>query len=97
MMTHKDALKEAIERRADLASAEQFCTDCNRWTTVPLQEVQGMLADCAAPRTPGAFGVRMRFFNCQHCSASQIVLQPGKYDPLHARVCTMQRYTFRKG
>jgi hypothetical protein len=96
MHKHKRDLTEAMERRADLLTAEQFCTDCKRWTPVPVEEVRAMLDECAAPRTSGGpVGVRMRFFDCAHCSARQTVLQPGKYDRLRAQRYTMQRYGFR--
>jgi hypothetical protein len=95
MFNHPEARQEAVERREDLLGAEQFCTECHRWTAVPLAEIRATLESDAAPPVPGQFGVPFRRFPCMHCSAHQLVITPGKYDPLRAERYTMQRYSFR--
>jgi hypothetical protein len=97
MFTHTAAQEEALARFNNLTSAEQWCSECDAWTQVPLDVFRAYLESfAAAPESvpmQTSVGIPMKFFACanQHILT---VLLPGKYDPLRGGNYSVQRYGF---
>jgi len=93
MFTHTAALEEALARRATLARAEQWCSECDAWTAVPLDTLHAYLRAYVESAAAGSLGVAIQTFVCakQH---TLWVLLPGKYDPLRGGTYDVQRYGF---
>jgi hypothetical protein len=93
MFTHTAALEEALARRATLVRAEQWCSECDAWTTVPLDTLRAYLGAYVESAAAASLGVPIQTFVCakQH---TLWVLLPGKYDPLRGGNYSVQRYGF---
>lgn len=85
--------KFAISNRAKLSKSEQLCIGCRKWfdnTTV----IKSLLDTAHERQSRGETGVPVIFCACSHCCKSQIAIMPGKYDGLHAKHPSTQRYQF---
>lgn len=77
-----------------LLSAHQSCIECGQWFSIPVTDVQYVL-DYGANH-PSESGIPMTWCVCDSCCHRQLILLPGKYESLHAKYFSQQRYVFQK-
>lgn len=80
---------------ANIKTAEQFCTGCNKWYKLPADAIAKLQSDWTASAKKPDTLLPFRTCVCTHCDTEQIAVMVGKYDKPNTpkRRCSVQCIT----